>query len=257
LRILLSCFFIFWLILPGTAFPAAWTLDKGRSQLISTTSYISYSGYGYDSEGYLISNTATKREASIALEYGLSDSLTLGMIPHYQYLATGGQDGAYAAGSSEFFLRKRLWYSGNMVLSVQPMLKIATSSPDALYMGENASSEAELRLLAGQSIYYRGKYHFINMEAGMRKRFIDNAYELHLDSTVGIRPYKDLLLLTQNFTTIAVGARYYSSSSSATELSLVAPLNDIFSLQMGVTRQWTIGNTVVGNGITIALWMQF
>jgi hypothetical protein len=242
----------------SNAWAAAWTLAKGSYQAIPSMEFSRYSGYSYANDFFLLPRSGTKLDISTALEYGLSDSLTLGITPHYQHITDHFiTDNRSSAVFNELLLRKRFWQQGNRVLSVQPMVKLAASDNFIpVTTMDKAASEVELRILGGQSIFYHNNYHFVNAELAVRQRLTDKITELHSDNTLGIRPYKDWLILSQLFSTVALGNYYYSHSLFATEISAVTPLNDIFSLQFGVTRQWSPGNSLVGNGIILAVWIQ-
>lgn len=250
------------LALPMQARSAAWTLDKGTHQLITT-----FAGELNEEQGSTRDYTYFNGRITSAYEYGISDSLTFGFTPQYQLLVYEPRDasGTYvnsttasSTASSEFVVRKRLWQNKNMVLSVQPMLKLTASEGISSFnYREKPTSEAEIRLLSGKTVIYKNAYHFVGFEAAYRKRFSRQESELHFDTTLGIRPYKDILLLTQDFSTLLLEGPYDSDALHTTQISAVIPLKGIFSLQFGVSHRWSFSNTLAGNGIIAALWMQW
>lgn len=149
-----------------------------------------------------------------AFEYGISDTgdaIYQTLVYHAIDTDSNGMTSAggitySSALASDFFIRKRLWQHRGMVISVQPKLKLVAFDhiSSSVHSMNSTASEVAIRLLAGKSIYYKEKYHFMGVEAGLNRRSAA-VNEVHVDSTLGVRPYRNWLLLSQNFTTVTLG----------------------------------------------------
>jgi len=290
------------------SYAAAWTQNKGSGQLIVGSSIYQSSRY-YDSSSDLKSSGTdfTKLEFNPFIEYGLTDDVTVGINPSLQIwrfdknnanepIFDFRQCGVYSYSpsyqinahifESELFLRKKLYDKDNLVFSVQPLVK----TPCIYY--NNGKLEAisdttdyEIRLLGGYGFKwdpginlsdakrpFAGQYHFINFEAAYRKRnnnkFSD---QIRIDATAGFRPYKELLLLTQAFTTISTGDEavrgvitnnglatqeddYYSVKL---QISAVQQITKSKSIAFGYFRELAGRNSGIGNGFNISVWHGF
>ncbi len=129
----------------------------------------------------------SKYEINPYLEYGLSDSLTLGVNLFAQYLQQDvsetinfGQRGSithhYTAENigltdSELFARQRLWQRNGLVISFQPLVKFPSLyHADHLPKGGSDSFDIENSLLTGYSFPLWDRYHFIDLRLGYRHR---------------------------------------------------------------------------------------
>ena len=165
------------------------------------------------------------------------------------------------------FLRTPLWHRKDAILSVQPLIKIpgAYDSNASPALG-NGQVDAELRLLYGQGFAWQGQHHFVNLEAGYRKRLEEPADEVRFDATLGLHYTPEWMALLQSYNTFAVGSRAggplnLSNSSdydlNKIQLSAVYSFTPDMSVQAGVFSHVMGENTGVGEGLVLSFWKNF
>lgn len=258
---------IFLSFVPLVLHAAAWNQSKGKSQIINTFTYYTTKRF-FDASGDKQSQLRfTKLEYNPYAEYGVSDTLTLGINPSYQLLSQASNQGnLYNKGLAdiELFLRRSLWKNDTTVFSLQPLIKIPSlnggKGDPAL---SNNQIDTELRLLAGHSIKYWGQYHFANLELAYRKRWEAPGDEIRADGTLGLRWSDKNMLLCQSFNTFSLsnggGALQLANSSdfdlNKLQASYVREISERLSLQSGVFTHIAGKNTGAGGGFLVSLWV--
>jgi hypothetical protein len=258
-------------LLSPSAQAGAWTLAEGTGQAILTTSYYETTDRFDAHRDRVSGNRFEKVTLNPYLEYGLTNAVTLGLSPEYEFLENhvggGRTDQTNGFGDVETFARGRLWHDDWSVLSVQGMVRAPTGynekrSPALGY----DQVDLEGRLLYGLSGTVAGTSWYTDLEAGYRKRFGSPADEVRADLAFGWRPVSDWLLLAQSFNTL--GLRNASSSTTAQtngpdydsfklQLSAVYTLSERVSVQAGGWREIGGRNSGAGNGALLALWLTF
>jgi Putative MetA-pathway of phenol degradation len=258
-------------LLSTPAFAGAWTLKEGTGQAILTTSYYVTTDR-FDADRHRVSGTRFEKVTiNPYLEYGLTDGITLGLSPEYEFLqdhvGAGRIDRTNGFGDVETFARGRLWHDDWSVLSVQGLVRAPTGYDDgrspALGYGH---VDLEGRVLYGLSGKLGGTSWYTDVEAGLRKRYGPPADEARVDLAIGWRPVPDWLLLAQSFNT--QGLRNASGSTAAQangpdydsfklQLSAVYALSERVSVQAGGWRELGGRNAGAGNGGLLALWLSF
>lgn len=176
---------LIFLLVTGTVFAGAWTRDKGGL-------YVQLTGNNYkadenfdddgDKEDFPFGGEFTDKNASVYMEYGLRDDLTLlgscsyKKLEYEDDLIINKTDGL---SDLELGLKYRLLTTQHGgVVSAQALVKIpeAYDEDDAVPLG-NCQYDYEARLLYGQSLYphFPG---YLNAELGYRFRVEDPADEL-------------------------------------------------------------------------------
>ena len=262
---------LLWTLAPGPALAGAWTLERGTGQVILTTSYYATVDR-FDSHRHRVDGSRFEKVTiNPYMEYGLTDGVTLGLSPEYQFLeshAGGGRtDKTNGFSDVETFARGRLWHDDWSVLSVQGMVKAPTgySEKRTPALGYD-QVDLEGRVLYGLSGNLVGTSWYTDAQAAYRKRFGSPADEVRVDLTFGWRPVEDWLLLAQSFNTM--GLRNASGSSVAQtdgpdydsfkiQLSAVYSLTEQVSVQAGGWREIGGRNAGAGNGALVALWLKF
>jgi hypothetical protein len=286
---------------------AAWTQNKGEGQLILNLSGYKSSSYYNDEFEIHKSNTKfTKFELNPFVELGVFDNLTVGINPTiqnwhfdkslesdtiYDFRQCGVASSVDASTvdafyiDSEIFARAKVFSIENLVLSLQPLIK----TPCILYINgfftiAEDTIDFEMRALAGYGFKwspdidlgfvkrpFAGQNHFINVETAYRKRNPQFADQIKIDTSVGMRFNKDLLFMTQVFSTFSVGDEpvrgvignnglfvekddYYTVKAQA---SLVRQVTKNTSLQLGVFKEVLGKNSGNGVGATVSLWYSF
>lgn len=252
-------------LLPSPAIAAAWTLEKGTGQAINTFSYYNYK------------DTSSNENITAAvfnpyIEYGLTESITVGASPRFQSESGNGE-----SVSGDFFMRKRLWRNDNTVVSVQPLFQL----PDSYNPVSGSSKDtpqAELRLLVGHSFDAPNLPPlFWNVELAYRTPFNDPG-ELYIDNTLGIKFNPRWMLLlqvfgtyvqndTQNTSTTSIDTSgntlttessiSYAHFDTVAQISVVHPITRDISIQTGAFTRMVDGEPGQGNGFIVSVWINF
>lgn len=247
----------------GCVFAGAWTLPEGKGQAVATSTYTK-STRAFDDDGDLVRTpTFSKFEASLLLEYGLTDWLTLMLQPQFVHYDIAPPTDAETTGPgfTEIGARARLWSNATDVFSAQVVGRIpgrhGESNPaEAGY----TDPELDMRLLYGHSFMVRGMAAYIDAQAGYRVRFDDPTNELRLDLTFGIRPRERLLLLAQSFNTISDGSAagiFEDGREHKVQLSAVWSLNEAWAVQVGGIATIAGEDALRERGVVAALWRKF
>ena len=95
---------------------------------------------------------------------------------------------------------------------------------------------------------------------GYRLRNAGPPDEWHGDLTVGLKPWPGIILMMQAFNTVSMTSANPSFPTwrqSMIEASLVAPLGDQWSVQVGwFTSVWTV-KTNTARGAALSIWRRF
>ncbi len=249
---------------PSSVEAGAWTVEEGHTQLI----FAATSGGAttrFDRRGVpRQAGRFSKQETGVAAERGLDDGLTLiaGMAGRITSLATPRHSATAWAGALSAGVRWRLWTDGASILSAQAMVAGGTERSGAGRQRPlGAPAEAELRLLAGHGFALAGMTAFAELQAGYRWRGGRNADELTLDATLGLRPWRPILLLLQSFNAMAVEReRRFGGGRLRRHLlqpSLVWEFREGWSLQVGAFASLAGRETLQERGLIAALWRRF
>lgn len=254
-------------LVPVNALAAAWTQDAGDWQLINNIFYYGTDSYRDASGQKSKQPFYNKIEYNPYLEYGLSDDVTLGLSPSFQYVrqdipAVDADNIGLA--DTEFFVRKRIFWDGQNVLSIQPLVKIPGpyDNDDTPSLGQG-QTDAELKLLYGHAF---DDAHYLNLEAGYRYRFAAPGDELRFNAAYGYRPASDWLLLFEGqgiFAVEGAGGNTAFISNSADydlvklQMSAVYFLTEQTGLQIGAFNHVYARNTGEGGGVIVSLWHKF
>jgi hypothetical protein len=246
---------------PTDALGGAWTLPKGTGQAIVTGLY-STADSVFDTQANVAERPDfEKGTVSLLLEYGLTDSLTLLGTGEFG----GERDGDLPAARPALFdaslgARLALFEDNGIVVSGQlsGRLKRAQAVGDEGFAGLDwTAPQIEPRLLAGYGFSLGDYPAFFDTQAGYRLALGDGPDEVRLDLTFGIRPWDDILLLAQGFSTISAGGDGDSYAYHKAQGSLVYDLNDRWSLQAGVFATVAGHNALRERGLISAVWYRF
>jgi len=181
-------------LIPQTALASAWTRPGGDLLILAPTSY-TYADESFDDSGDRVDrpDEFTMVEFSPLIEYGVTDSFTVGMQPKYRKVwieaADGTTDSNSGLAESDFFVRQRLWSGGDASLAVQIGAKVPVS-PD-----ENANVplgrdqyDGEIKLAYGNRHTVGSGRIFYSGEAGFTKRWEVPADEAFFNAFIGWAP---------------------------------------------------------------------
>jgi len=195
----------------------------------------------------------------------LTAGANLSLQRAHQYgSATGASQTSWGLGDSEFFLRKRLWQQGGLVVSAEPMVKLPSpESSDTLPKLGGSSPDAGLGLSAGYGFNAYGFSHFADIDTQYRHRFGTPKDQINIAGTLGIGVAPQWTIMPQAFLTyrtVTPTAAVFTNSSSddynlvKLQLSAVYKATDDISLQFGGFSDIAGKNTGGGGGALFAVW---
>ncbi|MBP0614195.1 hypothetical protein [Jiella mangrovi] len=233
---------------PTAAIGGAWTLEKGKRQVIA--SGVSSSASGAFSPHPNDAPKFSKSSASLLFEHGWTDRLTV--IGDIEFARENDGATAYArSGFSHFAAgaRLKLYEASGFVTSAQLTGRLEKFDTEGF--GRPA---VEPRLLAGYGFALWEMPAFVDGQAAYRFR-AGGADEARIDLTAGLRPWSDWLLLAQSFSTIAVSGGSYSTHKL--QGSVVYDLSSRWSVQAGGFATVAGSNALKERGIISALWFRY
>ena len=101
---------------------------------------------------------------------------------------------------------------------------------------------------------------FFDLECGFRFRSAGPPDELHVDATIGLKPAPGVIVMLQDFyvaSTPATDPSFPAWRQNVVEGSLVLPLWDRWSLQIGYFRSTLAVKTNTERGGLVAVWRRF
>jgi protein XagA len=243
------------------AWGGAWLLAPGDGQAIVYSAF-SDSARAFDAYGNLIPVRQYKKfELGTYIEYGLTDWLTLVVAPAYDRIRNPPPGQSYnGIGESAAAAKVRIFQNENSIISFQAGVRSPGASlADSLgpFQVRRAAS-LELRGLAGRSIDILGMDSFVDAEAAYRFYAGNQPGEFLLDLTIGTRPFPNLLLMLQSFTSITNGSSKFGHVSwTKLQPSFVYNLNPQWSIQIGGFL--TVAGVNAGRelGPMLGIWYKF
>lgn len=245
---------------------AAWTQKRHHWQVFSSVEY-GRASKGFDAHGAPDAPIKFEKEYTKTwAEWGWNDRLTLILAPEYSIATSSWNGGAPVqatdmgaeAGArwrvSDAFgvlaLQSTLKYAGPFDLSHGPIQKFGSN-------GRGASRSVETRLLYGTSFKILGRDGFVDVESAERFISAPRPNETDLDLTAGLWFGKHVMAMAQSFNVISGGegeAPYTYFRAHKVVVSVVACLNDRWSVQLGAFTAVAGQNTVVEQGLSLSLW---
>lgn len=248
----------------GFADPAgagAWNLPKGQGQAIVKFEGIRASqGFSSDGDRFDLAAGRRDRAASILIEYGLTDRLTLQGKGEWQ----GGRDALVdyeGGGPIEMGLRWQAYRDDRNVAAVYVGYAQGGEGRNAGYASPGVGdSDWEARLLAARSFGGEsarwGQGGFVEIQAARRWRE-GLPDETRLDLTGGVHLTADWMAMGQAFAGAADGAGAGAGARwLSLEASMVRRLGD-WSLQAGWRQAVAGRETPAGQGPVIGIWRRF
>ena len=246
----------------GPAAAGAFLQPEGQGQFIAGVGY-SEGSRRFDPSGRVVAGPpADKVEASGYLEYGLTSWLSLIAAP-----TLARETGALAANtvtgsdSSAFGARLQLYALPDRVIAVQVLVQppLGGSGTAVVADGGSRAFAVDLRVLGGRSFPLLGMPAFVDVQPGTRLRADPLPAEARLDMTFGLRPVPSLLVLIQDFNSLAprAGALVPSTSYAKLQGSLVYDLSRRWSAQVGAFRTIAGRNALRETGPLVAIWYRW
>jgi hypothetical protein len=245
------------------AHAGAWTLPQGAGQVV-VTGTASTANRAFDSGGALRATPRySKFELQALMEYGVTDWLTIMLMPGLQRVDIAAPVSAERTGLgySEFGARARLMQGGDWVLSAQGTIRVPGTSdagnPAAIgYTGV----EFDLRGLFGTSFSLGGWPAFVDVQLAQRFRDGGPPNETRADLSFGLRTAAQWLLLAQSFNVMSQGsggALFPATNYHKLQMSVIYTLTPQWALQGGAFTTFAGRNALQENGIVVGAWYKF
>ena len=251
---------------PSPSWSGAWTLDRGRTQIISGVT-LSRASKNFDGAGKPSQDVRfDKTFSETYFEYGLTDDVTLFGAP--EYVSAQSQFGSGPTASAHSFAAEagvRILLLAHIgMLSIQGSEKSAglydMYCVGSTYTKEPSGRRTELRLLYGTSFKFMGRDGFIDLQAAERWINRPRPDEAVLDATAGFRLWPGTLVMVQSFNTQSAGGgdqSYAAYRQHKIEVSVVQRITKRWSLQIGGFASPVGQNVVAEQGIVVSIWDRF
>jgi hypothetical protein len=249
--------------LPAETHAGAWLMEEGHGQAVATGT-ASHATEAFDSTRSLTPTPRyTKTELGVLFEYGITGWFTAILSPGVQHIAIAAPIDASRSGwgYSEFGGRLRIAQGDSWVVSGQTTMRIPgtadTNNPAAIgYTGH----EIDVRALFGTSFQIGAWPAFIDLQAAQRFRSGGPPDEFRFDTTFGVRPHPQWMILTQTFSVVSEGAGsalFPSNDYHKLQMSVVHDLTPNVAVQLGAFTTFNGRNALQENGALVGLWYKF
>ncbi len=259
---------------PGFVQAGAWTQYQGDWQLIlNAYFYTADKRFDNKSDRQPI-NTYNKYEINPYIEYGLTNSVTVGANLSLQAAEQTTLENNYFMyrlhidpGDSEFFAKGLLFDNGKSAVSATGLIKL----PSPRFAGNQpaiGSSTPDLAagLSAGHGFTLFGLNHFADIGTLYRYRLGDPKDQVNISATLGARLSENWMLMPQAFATFRTkkpaNAVFTQSGSDdyneiKLQLSAVYAFTPALSAQLGGFATVDGKNVGIGRGIVFSIWRKF
>ncbi len=152
------------------AYAGAWVQPVGSGLFIAQASYYSTDTY-FDTQGDEQAQPRfSKYELQPYAEYGVHDWLTIGSSAYLQRVSQSKQTN-FGIADPEFFARMRLYQDDVQVVSIQPLMKFASSfTENNAVRGGSKSTDIELSALYGRNLNLISPRDYADVRIGYRQR---------------------------------------------------------------------------------------
>ena len=247
------------------ALSAAWTLEKGRTQTMVTSTF-TYGDHGFDKDGKLVTVPEYRKfELTGVMEYGVRPWLTaIGRaqieqetfdtyVPEAGYATTTEAQGSIGGGARIRLLNGQVGPAG-YVVSTEATVSSGEMDTAGL-AGASEGAEIDVRGLVGVSAEAWGRPVFADLQVGYVKRFDDSEDdEVKIDATLGAKITPKWMVLAQSFSTVSVGGAQNYHKLSASVVRQVSPR---LRLEVGAFRTMAGQDALQETGGRLGFWWNF
>ena len=246
---------------PRTAVAGAFLMDEGFGQFIAGIGF-SEGSRRFDSRGTAQPTPAYRKIlASGYLEYGWRSWLTLVAAPTLARQNGVAANQVTGSDGSAFGARLLLYGRPGTVVSLQALVQppLGGDRASQLATGGARALATDLRLQIGKGFALGTWPAFIDVAPGVRLRADPFPNEARLDLAFGLRPIPRLMILMQDFISVAParGPAIQRTSYAKLQGSVVFDLTPRWSVQIGAFRTIAGYNAVRETGPQAALWVRF
>lgn len=251
------------MIVPSTAWAAAWTLPQGSGQVLATVTASTSTSAFNDGGGLFAVPRYDKLDADALLEYGLTDQLTLMLQSGLQHVDIASPVDAARTGLdyTEFGARYQFFQADGWVLSGQALLELpgTTNQWNPAAIGYT-DVEGDFRVLLGKGFSIAALPAFVDLEVAQRQRGDGAPDEFHADGTFGVQVLPRWLILAQSFNVISEGAGgpvFGKYDYFKLQLSAVYSVTSDWAVQGGAFTTYAGSNALQENGVVLGVWRKF
>lgn len=246
------------------AHAGAWVKPRHQGYWALTSNYYQTSDF-YDDRGDKQSQDRFhKIEENFYIEWGLTDNITIGSNLFGNYVSQSGK-GNLGLSNSEFFLRQKLYDDEKSVLSIQPLVKLASLYQHEIPRGGSSSYDGELALQYGRSLHLLSADDYLDSAAAFRLRSDGLAQQWRLEAKLGLGITDKIRFIPAIYTTRSINAEESSQftesgdldySLTKLEIGLSYALNNT-QLNLTVFRHIEGEQTGAGQGISAGFGVPF
>lgn len=246
---------------PRPADAGAFLMDEGYGQFIAGVG-VSEGSRRFDRGGTAQPTPAYRKIlASGYLEYGWRSWLTLVAAPTLARQNGVAANQVTGSDDSAFGARLLLFGQPSRVISLQALVQPPLGGDRASRLADGGARAlaTDLRLQFGQGFALGAWPAFVDIAPGARLRADPLPTEARLDLAFGLRPIPRLLLLLQDFSSLAPsrGTAVPRTSYTKVQGSLVYDLGLRWSVQVGAFRTVAGRNALRETGPMTAVWVRF
>lgn len=247
---------------PAVAGP--WPVPEGEVFAVNTLTF-HRADNGDDGRGLSTGDgTLTRWEYSPYIEYGLTDTITLGANPRFQHVVqeTGqGDNTTTGFGDLDLFARTVAWRDDYSILAFQGLVKVPTGyDKDANPALGNGQVDLDPRVLFGHGFSLGSWPSFAEVQLGYRYRFGDPSDEVRVDTTIGTNPTDDIMVMLQTFNIVGISNETNNGSDFdlyKVQFSGVYDVTPNVALQLGGYSEVAGRNINLGEALFTAVWLRF
>ena len=236
-------------------------MDEGYGQFIAGIGF-SEGSRRFDGGGQALPTPAYRKIlAGGYLEYGWRSWLTLVAAPTLARQNGVATNQVTGSDGSALGARVMLFGRPGQVVSLQALVQppLGGDRASQLATGGAQAFATDIRVQFGQGFTLAAWPAFVDVAPGVRLRADPFPNEARLDLAFGFRPIPRLMVLLQDFSSLAPsrGAAVQHTSYAKVQGSLVYDIARRWSVQVGAFRTITGRNAVRETGPLAALWVRF
>ena len=246
-----------------SAHAGAWNKPSGEGQAILGATALE-GDYTFRSTGRLAKTPLyRKAEASLLVEYGVTDWLQVNLKPAIESVSIGPPTRARISGLGDsevgVQLRAFTWGTATYGLRATAIAPGHPNSRNPAAIG-HARAGAQVDFLQGVAFNLGPWPGFVESALGVRVTPGAQGTELRSDATFGMRPLPAVLVLLKSFTTASLSqpaAPVRRAASTKVQASLVYDVTRDWSVEAGVFTTVKGVNALRERGLVASVWRRF
>ncbi len=188
-------FFLISFVVTSAARAGAWLQNTGEGMAIVSGTYFTSDSFFDEAGNSQPQDRFRKHEMQAYGEFGATKDWTVGANLFLNRVAQSGEQNIGIA-DSEFFARRQLYRTDDMVISTQPLIKLPSlyreSNPP---LGGSRSADGELSVLAGFAMPVMSSHDYLDTRVAYRARSKGLSSQFRGDIALGMYLRPDILLV--------------------------------------------------------------